>query len=595
MRMTRMRNSIQTKGFLVFTVLISTTVLILFVCFITIFGSAYLNQTNDYLSDVTKQATENVDDLVENVNQLSIAVLSNATVQYALEEMNSYEGDISANEKIQSLGAQISNQLRAAVFNEPAVSTVRIYSDYGNEVRISTANQERIESIYTKEDLYELSGGAVWEMSGDEDYLCLSRAILSVTTMKPIGYMTVVCNNEAFSDSLYELSKTYSSKVYILDENQTIVTSNSKEAIGTTLPYSAKEIGERKFRTIVDPETGEQSFYYSGREMSSGWGLVTLVSTRQFMSAIGMIFGILLLLVFAAVAAALLFTRFAVKSLFGPTQQILSGMEQFGQGNLDVRVQLDSKDEFGQIGTAYNQMADNIQNLLEKVLKMEIAQKEAEIEVLKMQINPHFLYNTLDTISWLGIMQGNDDVSDISVSLANLLRANIKNDRMICVKEELETIRDYLRIQSYRFGDKIHVVYEVNPEAEEYKMPNFLLQPLIENAVIHGFEDSQRIEPGELRITIDVDEDGLYFEIADDGKGMDEDELGRLMEECRDMSSHSSIGLKNVYRRLQLMYEDESQFKMESKKNCGTTISFHIPTKREEIKNYESQTKISME
>lgn len=171
-----------------------------------------------------------------------------------------------------------------------------------------------------------------------------------------------------------ELSKTYSSKVYILDENQTIVTSNSKEAIGTTLPYSAEGDWRTKVRTIVDPETGEQSFY-SGREMSGGWGLVTLVSTRQFYVSDWYDLWYSPLVGICRGGSSASFHQICSKESVwsNPTDFIWYGT--VWTGNLDVRVQLDSKDEFGQIGTAYNQMADNIQNLLEKVLKMEIAER----------------------------------------------------------------------------------------------------------------------------------------------------------------------------------------------------------------------------
>src|SRR5699024_7334369 len=133
-------------------------------------------------------------------------------------------------------------------------------------------------------------------------------------------------------------------------------------------------------------------------------------------------------------------------------------------------------------------MAENIETLIEKVYKMELAQKQAELEFLQMQINPHFLYNALDTIGWKALGEGNTDVSEMSIALAELLRATIKKESFISLKEEMSTVKDYLYIQEQRFGDKISVDYQIDENLEDYQVPNFILQPLIENAIIHGLE-----------------------------------------------------------------------------------------------------------
>lgn len=130
----------------------------------------------------------------------------------------------------------------------------------------------------------------------------------------------------------------------------------------------------------------------------------------------------------------------------------------------------------------------NIQNLLEKVYSLELSNKQAEIDFLKMQINPHFLYNSLDTISWLGYTSGNENISDISVSLAKLLRASIKRADMVQVSEEMQTVDSYLLIQQYRFEDKIQVEQQIQKEAYACYIPGFLLQPLIENSIYMGWK-----------------------------------------------------------------------------------------------------------
>ena len=222
-------------------------------------------------------------------------------------------------------------------------------------------------------------------------------------------------------------------------------------------------------------------------------------------------------------------------------------MKTLGKDDKYPRVKVVTKDEIGMIGTEYNKMAENIETLIEKVYKMELTQKQAELEFLQMQINPHFLYNALDTISWMALEKG-----DMTIALAELLRATIQKESFISLEEEMKTVKDYLLIQKERFGEKVSVHYEVDQETLECQVPNFILQPLIENAIIHGLEP--KIGKGMLNISVQIQDERLFFVIEDDGVGMDEKEIFFLYQKCRENDTKKSIGLKNVYRRLLLCY-----------------------------------------
>lgn len=220
----------------------------------------------------------------------------------------------------------------------------------------------------------------------------------------------------------------------------------------------------------------------------------------------------------------------------------MDSMKTLGKENKYPRVHVVSQDEIGMIGTEYNKMAENIETLIEKVYKMELTQKQAELEFLQMQINPHFLYNALDTISWMALGKGNGEISEMSIALAELLRATIKNESFIPLQEEMTTVKDYLFIQEQRFGDKISVSYQVEERASRCQVPNFILQPLIENAIIHGLEP--KIGNGRLSVKISIREKRLFFVIEDDGVGMTEEEIRKLYESCKAEDTKQSIGLK---------------------------------------------------
>ena len=511
--------SIRLKVWGIYMILLLLTSLVLFGFFVRRFQKVYKEQADAHMADVTSISTSNLSGMIEQIDQLSVAILIDQIVQTNLSEINRKNEAAASGMNTESVYANetaISKQVRGSVFNIKGIISLRIYPKTGKEILVGTTNREYLEYPMSEQEIYAANGAALWGMAGEEHYLCLGRAILSVADMQPIGYLVIVCKNEYLADALRLVPTKYSGRVYLLDENEVIVASSDESCAGESFSgiKNAKD-------TINDPVTNENSYYYLGSPLKNGWQLLSTVSCRQLKQGIlASVMQTALLLTIAILISALL-TLMAVRKLMEPTKKLLDGMSAFGEGQIDARVDINSRDEIGQIGEAYNQMADNVQNLMEKVYSLELTNKQAEIDYLKMQINPHFLYNSLDTISWLGFTSGNEKISDISVSLAKLLRASINREDMVKVKEEMEIIDSYLLIQSYRFGDKIQIEKEVQEDVLECYMPSFLLQPLIENSIMHGLEG--QIENGRLYITIGMCDDGkkLHFIIGDDGKGME--------------------------------------------------------------------------
>ncbi|HAX51401.1 cache domain-containing sensor histidine kinase [Muricomes intestini] len=573
--------SIRYKMLAAYVVLLFVTSVGVF-CFFTFrFDKVYKQQANSHMADVTGLAAANVSNMMEQIDQLSVSVIVDRAVQENLGIINKNRGGYDKEKgtgSIETNKAAISNQIRGSIFNINGITSLRIYSLSGEEIFIGTTNREFLEYSFGSDEIYEANGGALWSLAGDANYVCMCRAILSTANMKPLGYMVIICQNDYFGDEFSTVSSAYSGRVYLVDQEGETVCSSDQELIGSIFPYEIQELRERKQSTIEDPGTGEKSYYYTGETLENGWTLICTVSAKQFRDGVAASILQMGLLLAGALILSFIVTTVVVRRLVGPTKKLLLSMSEFGEGKLDSRVEVSGNDEIGQIGCAYNEMADNIQNLMEKVYSLELANKEAEIEFLKMQINPHFLYNSLDTISWLGFTGGNEKVSDLAVSLAKLLRASIQRADMITVAEEMETVKSYLLIQDYRFGDKIGVEYDVASEVLQYYMPSFLLQPLIENSIIHGLEN--QIEKGILKISIKAENDWLMFVIVDDGRGMEQKQVEMLLRQCKDSQSGNAIGLKNVYRRLQLLYGEESSFEIKSVQGKGTSISFRIPVTR---------------
>ncbi len=568
------RSSLQARFFWIFLILLMLVCLVLGGTYISLFTQDYFASVNGLLSDVNNLASQSQSHMVQQVDQLSVSILINSTVQKNLAEINRYQGRAWDSNEVRHLSNTISDAIKGSVFTLSDVVSLRIYSLYDEEIFVGTTDRRALENPVSSQDIYAAQGGAVWALSEDGTYLYLCRAILSTETFTPIGYMVIVVDNDDFCQALQPVSSIYNSRIYVVDPSGRIVVSNSTEAVGDKFPYDLNALPAGTGR-MKDPFTGGTSAFFVAPQMDNGWTMVSLVSIEQYWDNLrqAIVLALVAVLLSAALAAGL--SLLLINRMFRPARQLMATMHRFGTGELDARMTVNATDEIGKLSEAYNNMADSIQELMEKVYMLELAKKEAEIENLKMQINPHFLYNTLDTISWLGILHDNEDVSDVSVSLAKLLRANLKSDAMVTVDTEMSTIREYLQIQQYRFGDKIRVHYEIAPSVGPLYMPNFLLQPLVENSIMHGMECLDT--PSDLTVSIQPRDSWLYFSVRDTGEGMTEEQVRHLRQQCEDMKSHNSIGLKNVYRRLYLLYGQESQFEIQSAPGKGTTVSFRIP------------------
>ncbi|WP_230399505.1 sensor histidine kinase [Novisyntrophococcus fermenticellae] len=454
------------------------------------------------------------------------------------------------------------------------VVSVSVISKQGIEFSVKKVETGGTQFAFTEDEIYETNGSSLWGLVGDKNRICVAKAILDLKTMKPVGYMNIVYENSYFSDIVADNSTEYSSASYIVDKSGRVTVTNNPKYLGTEFPVDI-ELLKNSNKSRYDMLSSTQAFYYVGNQMPNDWILVQTVSVREFYKNLNRQIVLSAVLVVIVLAVSLLFVKMATSRIAKPTRELMESMKHLGKDNRYPRVKVISQDEIGMIGTEYNKMAEHIETLIEQVYKMELTRKQAELEFLQMQINPHFLYNALDTISWMAIEKGDTDISEITIALAELLRATIKKERFIPLREEMKTVRDYLLIQEERFGDKISVVYDVEQESCGYQVPNFILQPLIENAIIHGLEP--KIGKGSLTITIKREKEKLLFCVQDDGVGMTPEEIDILYRQCEENDTKQFIGLKNVYRRLLLCYGEESRLVIESKENKGTKIQFLIP------------------
>lgn len=555
----------------IFAVLLTATGLGIAGLFVFVFRYGYASLSQVYLQDITRQTTNNLENNIQKIEDINLQILSSQVVQSQLRIVNS---EILDTYNLSQCRQKIERELSTDALYASYVVSVSVISLEGIEFSVKKIETGGTQFGFTEDEIYQANGTSLWGLTGEKNRICVAKAVLDLDTMKPMGYINIVYENSHFADILEDNSTEYSAASYIVDSRGRINVTNNEKYLGTSFPMDMEAL-RISDKSRYDMLSSTQAFYYVGDKMPNGWTLVQTVSVEEFYKNLNHQILMAVIVVLTVLGISVLFVWIATSRIAKPTRELMDSMKTLGKENKYPRVHVVSQDEIGMIGTEYNKMAENIETLIEKVYKMELTQKQAELEFLQMQINPHFLYNALDTISWMALGKGNGEISEMSIALAELLRATIKNESFIPLQEEMTTVKDYLFIQEQRFGDKISVSYQVEERASRCQVPNFILQPLIENAIIHGLEP--KIGNGRLSVKISIREKRLFFVIEDDGVGMTEEEIRKLYESCKAEDTKQSIGLKNVYRRLLLCYGEESRLNIQSKQNEGTKIYFSIP------------------
>lgn len=268
-------------------------------------------------------------------------------------------------------------------------------------------------------------------------------------------------------------------------------------------------------------------------------------------------------------------------------------MHRVAQGEYDLVEALEGNDEVGDLYQELEKMMEDIQKLISNVVveqvqkeKIHTRQKEVEFQMLASQINPHFLYNTLETIRMKAVVNKQPEIVELVKMLAKTMRYNIQvTDRLVTLRSELEMVGYYLKIQEYRFGDRIRSEITVDPEVDrETQMMPLIIQPFVENAFVHGLEEAG--QGGLLHIHVTQEQDMLRIVVQDNGVGMDYYQLGELRKSLQeDDSSQSHIGMRNVDQRLKMFYGGKYGIFVESEKNSGTKIVIIFPIEASNDKN----------
>ena len=291
---------------------------------------------------------------------------------------------------------------------------------------------------------------------------------------------------------------------------------------------------------------------------------------------------LIMVLCFACAFLLLFYMIFSVR-ISDPVRRLKEAMEQVEKGNLDVRVDLNTRDEMGYVAEGFNQMTERLKDYIKQVYVAWISRKDAELNALKMQIQPHYLYNTLDVIRMTALDQNDRKTAELLESLAHQLRYVIGNqsDR-VYLREELDVIREYFMLMQVRYEDRISLTIYMADEDGDLAVPKLILQPVVENAIRHGLREKKG--NGSVGIRVERKADYLEIVVMDDGVGMTEEQIGQIKKALENpeigaagQEEKISVGMKNVYDRIKLNCGLKYGFTVHSVRGMGTSVTFQLP------------------
>lgn len=382
---------------------------------------------------------------------------------------------------------------------------------------------------------------------------------------------------------IYQSDLGENGHIAIFDRDYNVVYSSLPELIDEDLIETKKLVLGSTGVTI-----NHQSFnLYISTITNTGWKVSVFTNNSQIYSVLYNFIIIVIITILLLSILYIFIVYVIVKQVTYPLYRLQAEMNKVKDLNYDVnrsKLKKGSK-EIIQLDATFNEMMRRIRYLADKLLQEQENQRKSELKALQNQINPHFLYNTLDSIIYMIDKGENQKAEEMIVALSKFFRISISRGKTIIpLKDEVEHVRNYLLIQKIRFGDQFTYSINVDPSLYQYSCIKLILQPLVENAIEHGLNDNE--SGGQIEIIGTQNESYIILKIKDNGYGISEDKLEQIYKSFHDDSIHQGVGLKNVYQRIKIYYGEEADIKIDSLFDEGTIISIYIP-KKKAVKNEE--------
>lgn len=379
-------------------------------------------------------------------------------------------------------------------------------------------------------------------------------------------------------------------------DNTNLIILNSHKEILRNYKFDA---GDDKIRKMIEREKYyiyNQEIIYQGdgylctnlNTADNHWKVISFIPLKILLEKESAIFKAVIIAVAAAMVLAFLLTWLLSSTITKNIRIVEQGMQNFEKGDFHIRIKPAYYDEIGQLAMQMNYMGMKISGLMKMVEKEQEEKQRAEYQTLQAQINPHFLYNTLGSLKWAAFRRGERETSSMADAIINLLKYTIKKKgQFVPLSDEIEYIKNYVYIEKMRYGESFRAAYEVEPELDSFFVPGFILQPFVENSLLHGIDMAKG--GGRIIIRAYKKDSMIWIEVEDNGVGFTEERLQQIMREEKNYTGFNSIGIKIVDERLKSYYGGSYHLEIASTPGTGTLVRLVIPFTEEIVQAGEDK------
>ncbi|UOQ87261.1 sensor histidine kinase [Gracilibacillus salinarum] len=532
------------------------------------------NNAEEQMQQTVLESSGRYDSLFEQLNMVTKQVITNEQVQDVLQrEAN---GETTSFNGRQSL-MNTTNLIQA---NTDGIYAVEIYNS--NNQRIipidSTVLTDRLNRRWIMKA--DAKGGQlVWmgEDPLDHNYFLVGRRInLIGDNFNPGGFIVARVNRNYFQLNPNQSEDTNEYSILVDEQKEQIVSNYPDEELGEILNTEEETINMDGQEYMLVQETSE----------ITGWTMYNLSPVNHLTAGISTVQAGIVIAGLIGLGIFFIFAFFLSTFITRPITRLTKTMRQAGEGMLAHNPVIHSTNEINELNQTYNQLAEETNYLIEMVYEKEIIKNRTELKAIQAQIHPHFLFNTLDALYWSLDEKEEEELANVVLAMSELFRYTIakeQEDDWVTIKEELEHIDRYMQIMRMRFGDRLNWRKNVNADWLDVRIPKLMIQPLVENAILHGAGNVT----GSSVVTVAVEEvtntERLRIIVSDDGPGMSEQkrqEIQRRIEgSIAGGNKRHGLALQNVQQRLRMFFEEDETRKIiiESEEGTGTKVSFEIP------------------
>lgn len=559
---------------------VSITLLVSYVYFYNTLVAKY----EDTASQSVNKIADDIDSYVNDIDKMGLAF------HYTREIGDFFNERFNPIKDQKTVKQQIQVYISALIDMKEGVEGINFMRNDGQYISSSYAGERWVQVIDSSGDKLNewkaLISGTGFTFTARKrnnlnDYIfSYARRFLNLNLKdKDLGIIVINIKSDIFDNFLSHLTKSSIGQLYIINSDKTILYSDDKLNIGKKTDdvenIASASLDSLSGSKLLFSKDGLKNLVTYKRSDKTGWTVVSMISWDSLVVNLNTMRDTIIIIGLVLIAVSSLIAYFFSFRITNPLKTLGLQMEKVREGNFDeVRINTVPRGEIGQLTSVFIKMVADIKHLISQVMEEQRLKRHAEFKALQSQINPHFLNNTLSSLIWMVSSDRKQESVEIISSLSDLMKNSFGDDReIIPVKRELEHLMNYVEIQRIRYKSKLHVRFDIDESVLDHLMPKFLLQPLVENSILHGI--SLKKSGGIVKITVRKKDNAIVFKVIDNGMGMPPKTLETILN--TDPAGKKSYGVYNVNNRVKLHYGEMYGLKFFSKPGKGTLAVLCIP------------------